>query len=479
MSNRKYDKLKATILIIGLSMISFYTSFDGFRKLSNSTDNYIMLIPVALFVILLQSALVFSINRFYLSDIFKREFGIKAILLLLTYLMTTSISIFFSFSFYYQLLSANKYATRSTLFQLHEAKDILTDSSFRFHNVYNSLKSLSIYSTNKSMKEKQFGYTCNSQVGRGEGVYTWLRADDAKLTANFLNDIKGLEKNLNREIAQITQAISQFDPQSTNIEKFGEIINSRIKRINSNYLHNPILNNLVKTLKSRSGANRAKIRVLNRNNNAVSIQSCMDSSFTYEAQKVINAIESLKSIEKLEIFDPKDTNKLFERTINVFSTLLTNPSSISSNATKFDDVTSEDLYSIFFAIMVDLLILFLTIYAKGDKPMNLPSNQIVKQIIAGKSYHKVMNILRPYITETHKNYLVAIPNQNISKELIDLVEYLKEQKLLKFYIADIKGKQLLNTFSNKLKTEFVNQSITIYQAPKERFQRFITQSRGI
>jgi len=205
----------------------------------------------------------------------------------------------------------------------------------------------------------------------------------------------------------------------------------------------------------------------------------MDSSFTYEAQKVINAIESLKSIEKLEIFDPKDTNKLFERTINVFSTLLTNPSSISSNATKFDDVTSEDLYSIFFAIMVDLLILFLTIYAKGDKPMNLPSNQIVKQIIAGKSYHKVMNILRPYITETHKNYLVAIPNQNISKELIDLVEYLKEQKLLKFYIADIKGKQLLNTFSNKLKTEFVNQSITIYQAPKERFQKFLTQSRGI
>lgn len=108
------EKISLGIMIFLFSIISFYTSYTGLLKLSGVSEyNYVLKIFMGVLVGVLQFALVFSINSFYFKDVFKKN-GIKAIALLSIYLITTTLSVAFSFSYWYEEFSAEDYALRSS-----------------------------------------------------------------------------------------------------------------------------------------------------------------------------------------------------------------------------------------------------------------------------------------------------------------------------------------------------------------------------
>ena len=480
-SVKRGDKIKLQVLIGMLSLVSFYTSYTGFLKLAGVTkEDYLLIGMMAILVATLQYALVFSINAFYIKDLFGKR-AIKTVSIFSIYLITMLSSITFSFSYWYQEFSSEGYAERSTDLQLSSMKDRLITAQNAFSHVATTLQHLSDYSLKKSTQEKNVGYTCSSKVGRGEGPYTWLRADDATLTRAYLDDIQALKQQLNQEIGQVTRFVESFDPNG-DIEAFNRTVNDNVQRINAHYFKNQILVDLKDMLLSRSGQSRQAIQVTSRKTGAISTEQCMDSQFTHHANRVIAQLNALKAVEKVDFFDRGNTKELFSRTINVLMALL-NPSTIKSvdQVKHPDDITTADLYAISAGFLIDLLILFVTLYAKEPRRENLVSKQMmqtVKGILDGKYSNELFNKLKPYLADIHGDYLIAIPNKE-DKEIDNLkllMLYMQRYKIATLYINNHKDKPLAPWFQESLEKRYPGETFKIYKVPRKKFEAFILQN---
>lgn len=355
------EKLSLLVMVLVFSVISFYTSYTGLLKLSGVSEyNYVLKAFMALLVGGLQFALVFSINAFYIQDLFKKDW-FKSIALLIIYLITMTLSVTFSFSYWYENFSAEDYANRSAKLQLNQVKDNLIVAKNSFILMEDSLIQLSKYSETASIKEKNYGHTCDVTVGAGEGSFTWLRADDAKYTKNYSEEIKKLRVNLDKEIAEVSKYLESFDPKG-DVLTFNRVVNSRIKSINVQFFKNTRLTSIKEMLLERSGKNRKHITVFSRRTGASSVVSCTDIDFSIGAKRVINRIDSLKPIKTLQFFDMSDTKKLFGRTLGVLKALV-NPSYtiVSTNKmTSPDDITTDDIGAVTAGFVIDFLILLIT-----------------------------------------------------------------------------------------------------------------------
>ena len=476
--NRR-EKISLGIMIFLFSIISFYTSYTGFLKLSGVSEyNYILKIFIALLVGVLQFALVFSINAFYIRDIFRRDW-IKAIALLLIYLITMTLSVTFSFSYWYEEFSAEEYAKRNSTLQLTKVKESLSQAKESFRVMGDSLADLSKYSATKSNQERVHGRTCDPRVGSGEGVYTWLRADDAKYTKSYSDDIKKLIKELDREIKQVSLYLETFDPKG-DVEKFNQEVNARIKQINIKFFQNQTLRDLKKMLIARSGSNRHHIAVVSKKTGATSVESCIDRDFTIEANKVLSRLRALKPIETLTFFDMSDTKKLFGRTTGVLKALI-NPNYKIKEAdkiTKPTDITYDDIYAVSAGFVIDFLILLVTLYAKEPK-VDLVPLEVVKDILNGKYSHEVLGSLKLFLAEIGNIYLLAVPNDADDEAIANLrllVLYMQQHKLAKLYINERKANRLNKYFSKRLQESYPHSTFRVYKIDKKRFNQFILQN---
>ena len=299
---RSRERVSLTVLIAIFSIISFYTSWTGLIKLSGVLeDNYVLKIFMGILVGGLQFALVFSINAFHIRDLFRREW-IKAVVALCIYVITMTLSVAFSFSYWYEEFSAESYAKRSSKMQLENVKENLLKAKVSFIFMEDSLKKLSQYSDTASNRERIYGRTCNPRVGAGEGVYTWLRADDATYSKRYSEEIAKLKKALKNEIEEVSIYLETFDPKG-NVLEFNRIVNDRIKSINVKYFNNPIVQNLKSMLIERSDQNRRTISVMSKKTGLSSVESCMDRDFSIGANRVIDRIRALKSIEPLSFLN--------------------------------------------------------------------------------------------------------------------------------------------------------------------------------
>lgn len=474
------EKWSLGFLILLFSLISFYTSYTGLIKLAGVLEsNYILKIFMGLLVGALQFALVFSINAFYIRDIFKRN-GIKAIALLLIYIITMILSVTFSFSYWYEGFSAESYAKRSSELQLNKVKESLFQAQSSFSVMERSLSTLSDYSATKSEREKNYGRTCDPRVGSGEGVYTWLRADDSKYSKNYSKEIRDLKRDLNKEIQNVSAYLEKFDPKG-DVVKFNREVNNKITQINSRFFQNQTLQNLKKMLISRSGSNRKHISVISRKNATKSIVSCLDRDFTIGANSVIRRIEALRPIEPLSFFDMSDSKKLFGRTTGVLFALIDPSSEIksTSNMSNPNDITSADLYAVSAGFVIDFLILLITLYAKKPKDNRVPLD-VVQKILNGEYGNEVLSSLKLFTAELHTNRLIAIPDIIEDNELIDNVKllmlYMEQQKLVKLYVNGIKANRLNKYFNESLKESYPNSSFRVYKLNKKRFNAFLLQN---
>ncbi|NEW59987.1 hypothetical protein GSY74_01710 [Sulfurovum sp. bin170] len=476
---KRVEKIKLNILIVLFSIISFYTSYTGFLKLTGVIEHdYLLMGVMGLLVGALQYALVFSINAFHLGDLFRKN-RIKAVALLAIYMITMVTSVTFSFSYWYQEFSAEGHAQRSSELQLNGVKDSLITAQDSFSRMGTKLKKLSDYSTTESNRERIDGKTCDRTVGSGEGPFTWLRADDARLTKSYLDDVERLEAQLNQDILQVANYIESFDPNG-DVIGFNRTVNDSIKQINLKYFKNQTLSDLKNMLISRSGLNRKAITVTSKKTGQVSTESCMDNDFSFGAKKVIARIDALSPIEELHFFDRSNTKELFARTTAVLMALM-NPSTIKSvdEMTHYDDITSGDLYAVSAGFIIDLLILLVTLYAKEPKEHNLVLFRIVKKILNGEYSNEIMQKLKPYLAEMNGNYLVALPKDVDDQEIENikqLILYMQHQKLATLFVNKVKGEALDEYFPIELRESYPDKSFRVYQVPRKKFEAFILQN---
>jgi hypothetical protein len=455
------EKIKIGMIVFGLSFISFYTSYSGLLKISGSSDKMAMLF-MAILVGMLQYILVFSINKFYIRDIFKKDW-IKALLILSAYLITTTISVAFSFSFWYETFSAENYSKRSSALQLNKVRDSLVDAKNSFQLMGSSLMTLSTKSASTSEREKKFGRTCNPNVGSGEGVYTWLRADDSMQTKKYSEEIMSLQSQLDEEIVKVSSYLQKFDPKG-DVVAFNREVNNRIKEINIKFFQSPILGELMRMLIERSGANRQHITVIHRYTGHSSTQSCMDREFTDGAKRVIGLIANLKNIEGLHFFDIHDKNKLFARTTSVLFAIF-NPSvkiKSSNDMENPDDITDDDIKAVSAGFIIDLLILIITLYAKEGK------DETIELDMDNPSKEKLLNIINPYLAEISRHgYFVALPKEvEIDREtarLRQLILTLQEKKLVRLVQNEVNLDELSPYFHDDLRHKYSSATFKVYK----------------
>ena len=475
----KKEKFSLAVMILLFSVISFYTSYTGLLKLSGvSEENYILQVFMAVLVGGLQFALVFSINAFYIRDLFRKDW-IKSIALLIIYLITMTLSVTFSFSYWYEEFSAEDYANRSAMLQLNQVKDSLVSAKDSFASMEYSLTKLSNYSQTASNRERMYGRTCDATVGAGEGPFTWLRADDAKYTKNYSEDIKRLRVELESEIGKVSTYLETFDPKG-DVVTFNRLVNNKIGTINIKFFNNQILNTLEGVLNQRRGNNRKHITVLSRKTGNSSVESCLDRDFTIGANRVIRRIHSLHPIEKLHFFDMSDTKKLFGRTVGVLKALVDPSYTIkkTEEMSNPDDITFDDIGAVTAGFVIDFLILLITLYAKEPKEDLIPQ-QVVIDIINGRHPNEVLSSLRAFLAEMNRFYLIAVPNEVDSEDIENLkllMLYMQQHKLAKLYVNERKASRLNKYFRQSLRETYPNSTFRLYKLNKKRFIAFILQN---
>jgi len=476
-SNREKWSLRAMIALF--SIISFYTSYTGILKLAGVSEyNYILKIFMAILIFGLQFALVFSVNAFYIKDIFKKHW-LKAISVLLIYLITMTMSVTFSFSYWYEEFSAENYAKRSSEMQLNSVKESLLKTKNSFSFMKESLNDLSKYSASKSNREKSMGGTCGGVPKIGVGPFTWLRADDAKYTKSYSEEIQKLQTSLDKEIDQVSNYLATFDPKG-DVVQFNNKVNSRIKTINVKFFNNQTLSELKAMLLKRSGTNRRHIRVVSKKTNNISNESCPDFKFTLKARQVISRINALKPIETLDFFDMSDTQKLFGRTTGVLLALV-NPAYDIKDSDEIDDpsdITYDDIYAVSAGFVIDFLILLMALYAKEPKEDLVPIDT-VKKILNGDYPNEVLNKLRLFLAEMSAFYLIAIPNDADDEEIENQKQfmlYMQQNKLATLYINELKANRLNEYFSPRLEATYPDSTFRVYKIDKSKFNKFILQN---
>jgi hypothetical protein len=478
----KKERLILAFIIFIFSVVSFYTSYTGLLKLAGiSNSDYIPKIFMAILVGGLQFALVFSINAFYIRDLFK-QYWLKALALLMIYLITMTLSVTFSFSYWYEEFSAEDYANRNAQLQLNKVKESLIEAKDAFASMEQSLSILSNYSETASNREKRFGRTCDPKVGSGEGYFTWLRADDAKYTKSYLNSIRELKDKLDSEIEIVSKYIETFDPKG-DVTQFNRVANDKIKEINIKFFQNQTLSNLKEMLIQRSGKNRKNISVTSRRTGETTTVSCIDRDFSIGAYKVIKRIDALKPIEPLDFFDMNDTKRLFSRTIGVLKALIDPSYTIkkTNEMSNPDDITNDDISAVSAGFAIDFIILLFAIYAKKPKEETIPQ-KIVNDIINGRYPSDILNSLGDFLAEMNRAYLIAIPNDIDSKKLENiklLMLYMQQHKLAKLYINEVSVDKLNKYFKRSLKENYPNSKFRIYKINKKRFMRFILQNMRV
>lgn len=477
--SKKIEKINLNIIIFLFSVISFYTSYTGLLKLSGVSEyNYIFKAFMGVLVFALQYTLVFSIKHFYFKDIFKAN-SVKPIYLLTVYLITMILSVTFSFSYWYEEFSAESYSKRSSELQLNKVRNNLMVAKSSLVHVSSNLISLSNYSDTASTRERLHGRTCDRNIGAGEGSFTWLRADESRLTKDYSVGIQKLNTVLAKEIEGVTVFLQDFDPKG-DVLGFNQKVNEQIQQINIKIFNNQILKDLELMLVRRSGKNRQQITVVNKKTGSSSVKSCVDEEFTANANSVIHKLRALNTIETVAFFDMNDTQKLFGRTAGVLIALVDPSQTIvkSDEMKNPDDITTDDISAVSAGFVIDLLIMLLALYGKEPKE-EVVSYDTVKKILDGSYLNSILSQLKPYLAEMSSYYLIAIPS-NVEDDEIEKMEhlmvYMQQQKFAKLYTNDIKASRLNKYFSQNLKSDYSDKTFRVYRMENEKFQLFISQN---
>ncbi len=470
------------LIIISLSAISFWTSFDGFRSLTTAEGSIVVVLVLLVTMIqyLLLQALDYAFKTYY--------FMVKAIWYFI-YFTVMFISVFFSYSFYYSWFRAEDFAKHNFNIQLSEVKEAFINFASEFDSVHSSVITLVKHSEDQAIRERKFGATCETHIGAGNGPRRAFRDDEAKTFGFYGPEITKLKVKINSDITQITQRIETYTENNAKQKLQGEI-NDIIAKVNR-YRTDAIFARLIEDLENHTGKNRINFKFSHPVTGKEETISCKDNTFEQHAKATKRRLDGLDKINPVALFDPKDDRQRFSRTFLVFLEAIPIVTGYRDYdpADKKDGILKGDLSPIYIGIFVDMmifLVMFATSWTYNDKDISenfegryhsVGSIKAAEEFIDSPAFaNSIYGTLEKYHLQNLLFLkILAIPARKeglspIDKKLVDLFEIWTVTGRAKPFAFGIPHKSLHKRISSEFNDDF---PFDLYRIPKVVWRDFI------
>ncbi len=358
--------LNITIVLL-LSVVSFYTSFDGLRHymFGNDSENAsgALLLLLAFLVFLIQLLLIVALMR--LTQ--RISLGNKISMLML-YLIAMGLSVFLSYSYWYQAIQADNYAYDNFNTQLDDSLSDVGVYQDTFSSIKKIATELAEYSQETALLEKNRGGTCGDNSSPGAGPRLALRNSEEDLFTLMNSDISLLNDEVAHKINKLDSIRYGYSPDA-NIQELQQAMNVVIAEVNR-YKQNPDLIKAKQQLKIHSGENRESLSIiLNGNHRTV---SCPDTTITQKSQRLLARINSLPVLKNIRLFNSQDHREVMGRALTVFlvipaklkSLIFSNSNEGSEEEKGAEAIKSSDFTPLILGVMIDLIIFFVG-YSNG------------------------------------------------------------------------------------------------------------------
>lgn len=451
-------------LIVLLSVVSFYTSFEGLKNFAFiNIDNAsrIGLIILGILVLCIQLFLVYSLHRMAKAKRF-----LPKIKWLAPYLIMMLVSVFFSYGFYYKLIRADTYAKEKFTVQLSQAKDNAQKYLAAFEAIQNGGNHLQQYSLSRSNEEKQFGGTCGDDSPPGKGPREKFRLREAAQFKYIAQNINPLVSRVKSEIRDLEEAIDSYSPDIQDLRLFQRDINAIVSRINNNNF-SPVLMSTKEEIKRRVGRNRNRII----SNNI----GCPDDAITKNGRTMLKNISNLPILQEVQLFDPNDDRAVLTRAMVVFKEIpkviieyFISKADASRNSTKKENILIKpsDYTPLLLGVVVDSMLLiigvtnglksrqnnWLSANFDGEFFSVSDANKIKKTL--GLRY--VVEVLQPHLVKVMGGYFFIIPNTAIknhplSGRLLGMFEVLEIERIKPVFARNIPFSWIPSAVKNNMK----------------------------
>jgi uncharacterized protein with PQ loop repeat len=437
--------LNITIVLL-LSVVSFYTSFDGLRHymFGNEVEkaSWALLLLLAFLVFLVQLLLIVALMRLTQRISFSNKVS-----MFMLYLIAMGFSVFLSYSYWYQAIQADNYAYHNFNTQLDDSLSDVRVYQDTFSSIKKIATDLAEYSQETALLEKRRGGTCGDNSSPGAGPRLALRNSEEKLFTLMDSNISLLHDEVAQKINKLDSIRYGYSPNA-NIQELQKAMNAVIAEVNR-YKQNPDLINAKRQLKIHSGDNRETLSTLY--NNSTRNVFCPDAVITQKSQQLLSRIDALPVLKNIRLFNSQDHREVMARALKVFLVIPSTLKNLIFTSTEnnieiekeksAEAVKSGDFTPLILGVMIDLIIFFVG-YGNGkySQQRNYLSGKyhgqhfsVIDAIKINRSYYidSLRETLQWYHHKLGRRHYLIIPSdtyrqsENIEKRtLVSLMESL-------------------------------------------------------
>lgn len=301
------------LFLLVLSCISFYTTYDGLVRFSYGSFEQtpqVFIVVLFLFVSVLQGMLLFS-----LFEMLRNRLLLK-LTWLLVYIVTMGVSVFFSYSFYYNLFRADSYAFDNFSAQLLRVKNSALDYQDAFKAVQVDTSKLADYSRDKSEEERKKGGTCGYISPPKPGPRSRYRDKEERIFNALSSDITGLFQAVSDDIMQLETLMDKFNKKEMSTDDIQNEMNRTVQRLNGYKLDGNILN-----LKTMLRAHMYEGRVTDGIDTSKIPITCPDDNIDIKGTGIIKQVEGLPQVNQVKLFNPNSEKEVLTRALTVFMSI--------------------------------------------------------------------------------------------------------------------------------------------------------------
>ncbi len=431
------------VLIILLSVISFYTSYDGLVRFSFATPDeasWLNLSILALVVFCIQLVLVYSLRKMALS----RRVSVKFRWLPL-YILMMCISVFFSYGFYYKLLRAEGFAQENFTAQLNQVRDGAQDYLMSFEAVESGARQLKQYSERRAREEERFGGSCGDGSVPGKGPRRTFRNNEALIFSAIASSIDPLAIRVRADITKLQDIIENYRPDTQDVTSLQNEVNSIIHQINTSR-NAPVLQESSRVISQRVGEKRQ--RIVPTANGSI---PCPDNTITLNGNAMLTSIQNLPVMEDVQLFNPFDQRNVLNRAMDVIRSIPEliaawwQGGSVKTVMEQGKDSTKRDDYvPLLLGALVDFVLLIVGL-ADGyiARRRNWMSSEFEGEYFSAEDAAKLRGItdmkqlasnVQPYLHNSLGQHFFVIPSSpvhgnRLASEMLELFEVLSSERI--------------------------------------------------
>lgn len=439
-----------TLILIGLIafiLLTYFTTLNGVAEwmaIDMMSGQFFIL---AFFVFFIQALpllqaphKVFFFRNFLLSPI-------PYLLACLVFVIALLFSVFFSFSFYYSLFSADKVVLTQVENKKKEIENQLATYRDNFSKLAGAFDDLAKHSQTMLSKEEKIGGSCEGDFSLPKkGVRYRYRLNEKQLFSGYAEqskDIKNILNSISLDNIKIDNEEYQNDT-SQEIKRLNNALEGKIKEIKGFIVDSEndsdikskfiIFNDRKTELELHKGVNR-----LTEDQNI----KCLDHEIDKKIDEIINDLNVANNskVQVEQLFDPTDRNQLEFRVIDVIHSVVFG-----------NEISNSDYIALFCGVFVECLIIIFTI-------KYLQANNYIRKTWSGGykgDYYSTTQLERICkdlnIDKGSIQNLVVQGNIAATKVLVLMTE---QNKILNLMRQASLCKELTNIVVNKALPQFV------------------------